>query len=82
MVVLVDLDEDAVDEPSIDEHYRRRLQGDKTKSPLLPELFVEDDRPNLNLGGFSAALACYPYDFPSKSLHRAQLILSPVLSRL
>jgi len=57
MVVLLDLDEDDVDKPSIDEQYRRRhLQGETA----LVEPFRQDDRLNYNIGGFSAALACYP----------------------
>lgn len=60
MVVLLDLDEDAVDDPSLDEHYRRRLQGDTSTEDVPTQAVVEDDRFNPNLGGFSAMLACYP----------------------
>lgn len=65
MVVLLDLDEDALDEPSvatINEQYRRRLQGDQHMPvTLLPAgESSQHERPNPNLGGFSMALACYP----------------------
>jgi len=61
MVVLLDLDEDDVDKPSIDEQYRRQhLQGRQPAAEQVAAL-PEDDRINSNVGGFSAALACYPY---------------------
>jgi hypothetical protein len=64
MVVLLDFDEDALDEPSlaaIDEQYRRRIQGDQhMTASLLSAESNEHERHNPNLGGFSAALACYP----------------------
>lgn len=61
MVVLLDLDENDVDKPSIDERYRRQhLQGE-TLEAVQATSALEDDRVNPNVGGFSAALACYPY---------------------
>jgi len=62
MVVLLDLDEDDVDKPSIDEQYRRQhLQGKPLAAEQAAAALPEDDRINPNVGGFSAALACYPY---------------------
>jgi len=63
MVVLLDLEEDDVDKPSIDEQYRRRhLQGETSQAEQASAAAsLEDDRVNPNVGGFSAALACYPY---------------------
>jgi len=64
MVVLLDLDEDDLVEPSIatiNEQYRRRLQGGQHMAVLpLASGNSEHHRPNPNLNGFSAALACYP----------------------
>jgi len=64
MVVLLDLDEADVEKPSIDEQYRRRhLQGETSQAEQAATAAtpLEDDRVNPNVGGFSAALACYPY---------------------
>jgi len=64
MVVLLELDEDALDEPSIatiDEQYRRRIQGDQRMTALSAATGnSEHERHNPNLSGFSVALACYP----------------------
>lgn len=63
MVVLLDIDEDDVEKPSIDEQYRRRhLQGETSQAEQATAASSpENDRVNPNVGGFSAALACYPY---------------------
>jgi len=65
MVVLLDLDEDTLDEPSlatINEQYRRRIQGEPHMTVSLPTAGKDEhERHNPNLeSGFSAALACYP----------------------
>src|SRR5436190_24060794 len=60
MVVIVDL---SADDPDEHEHPSWQLQKPVHSSvvpPKPPTEIVQDDRPNLNLNGFSAALSCYP----------------------
>ena len=58
MVVLLDLDEDALDPNTAPRDPTRPSQSfDRARTIKLPE----DQTPSLNNNGFSAALACYPY---------------------
>jgi len=60
MVVIVDLSAD-ISDPHAGPQWR--FQKPIHSSIELPKPVaedVQDDRPNLNLNGFSAALSCYP----------------------
>ena len=54
MVVLVDLDDEAVDPYSDPWHWTSSLE--KVSQADEPR----DERPNPNVNGFSASLSCYP----------------------
>lgn len=60
MVVVLDLDEDDVDIPFVGEQYRRRHLNGDTSETQKETVVGREDVLNLNMSGFSAALACYP----------------------
>lgn len=73
MVVLLDLDDDPrlfrEGDHSVYDHFKQQLRGpllragntqDVRSDAAGVEVTSEEERPNPNLNGFSAALSCYP----------------------
>jgi hypothetical protein len=60
MVVIIDLSADNPDGLALPPWQLQKTVHSSVEPPKRVAENVQDDRPNLNLNGFSAALSCYP----------------------